>query len=42
MAGDWIKMRNDLGDDPAVVLIAAAIDSTEDAVVGKVVVDVES
>lgn len=35
MAGDWIKMRVDLGDDPAVVLIAACLDTTEDEVVGK-------
>lgn len=35
MAGDWIKMRVDLGDDPAVVQIAAALDISEDEVVGK-------
>lgn len=35
MAGDWIKMRVDLGDDPAVVQIAARLDTTEDEVVGK-------
>lgn len=35
MAGDWIKMRVDLGDDPAVVQMAARLDTTEDEVVGK-------
>lgn len=35
MAGDWIKMRVDLFDDPAVVSIAAACDLSEDEVVGK-------
>lgn len=35
MAGDWIKMRVDLGDDPGVVLIANACDVSEDEVVGK-------
>jgi hypothetical protein len=35
MAGDWIKMRVDLGDDPAVVQMAACLDTTEDEVVGK-------
>jgi len=35
MAGDWIKMRVDLRDDPAVIAIAAATDLDEDTVVGK-------
>lgn len=35
MAGDWIKMRVDLGDDPAVILIAAQTGISEDEVVGK-------
>lgn len=35
MAGDWIKMRNDLADDPAVISIAQACGLDEDTVVGK-------
>lgn len=35
MAGDWLKMRHDLGDDPAVIRLAAACRIDEDAVVGK-------
>lgn len=35
MAGDWIKMRVDLPDDPAVVSIALALEIDEDSVVGK-------
>lgn len=35
MAGDWIKMRNDLADDPAVIDMAAALGIEEDTVVGK-------
>lgn len=35
MAGDWIKMRIDLADDPAVIAIAAALDLDEDTIVGK-------
>lgn len=35
MAGDWIKMRMDLPDDPAVISISAAVELDEDAVVGK-------
>jgi hypothetical protein len=35
MAGDWIKMRNDLADDPAVVLVAGILDISEDEIVGK-------
>lgn len=35
MAGDWIKMRNDLAEDPAVIAIAGALDVEEDLVVGK-------
>ena len=35
MAGDWIKMRANLGDDPAVIAIARALHIDADAVVGK-------
>lgn len=35
MAGDWIKMRTDLADDPSVVAIAEATGLDEDHVVGK-------
>ena len=35
MAGDWIKMRNDLADDPAVIGIAARTGLDEFAVVGR-------
>jgi hypothetical protein len=35
MAGDWIKVRIDLVDDPAVIAIAARTGLDEDAVVGK-------
>lgn len=35
MAGDWIKMRKDLPDDPAVVRISRATGTDADAVVGK-------
>lgn len=35
MAGDWIKMRVDLADDPAVIAMAVDLGITEDAVVGK-------
>lgn len=35
MAGDWIKMRQDLHEDPAVVQIALLTDIDEDSVVGK-------
>jgi hypothetical protein len=35
VAGDWIKMRVDLSDDPAVVMIAARCGISEDEVVGK-------
>lgn len=34
MAGDWIPMRCDLTDDPAVIGIAADLELTEDHVVG--------
>lgn len=35
MAGDWIKMRNDLPDDPAVIAIAARLGLDEFAVIGR-------
>lgn len=35
MAGDWIKMRCDLAEDPAVIAMAAALEIEDDAVVGK-------
>lgn len=35
MAGDWIKMRIDLPEDPSVISIAADLDASEDLVVGK-------
>ena len=35
MAGDWIKMRIDLHEDPAVIEMAALLGIEEDAVVGK-------
>jgi hypothetical protein len=35
MAGDWLKMRHDIGDDPATIRIAALCGLDEDAVVGK-------
>lgn len=35
MAGDWLKMRHDLADDPAVIRMAAVCGLDEDAVVGK-------
>ena len=35
MAGDWIKMRMDLGDDPSVISMALAMDKSEDEIVGK-------
>jgi hypothetical protein len=35
MAGDWIKMRVDLSDDPAVIGMACALDCTEYEVVGR-------
>ena len=35
MAGDWIKVRLDLADDPAVIGIAGALGVDEDTVVGK-------
>lgn len=35
MAGDWIKMRTNLADDPAVIGIADALNLDEDTVVGK-------
>ena len=35
MAGDWVKLRLDLHDDPATIGIAAALGMAEDMVVGK-------
>lgn len=35
MAGDWIKMRIDIADDPAVIGIAGGLKVSEDEVVGK-------
>jgi len=35
MAGDWIKMRISIGDDPDVIAIAGRLDCDEDMVVGK-------
>lgn len=35
MAGDWIKMRTDLADDPAVVGMAAMLKTTEFDIVGR-------
>jgi hypothetical protein len=35
MAGDWIKMRNDLPEDPAVIGIAAILSIDEFSVVGR-------
>lgn len=35
MAGDWLKMRHDLADDPAVIRVAAELSIDEDMVIGK-------
>lgn len=35
MAGDWIKMRNDLADDPAVIGMAARLGVDEFSIVGR-------
>jgi hypothetical protein len=35
MAGDWIKMRTDLAEDPAVIAVAARLDVDEFAIVGR-------
>jgi hypothetical protein len=35
MAGDWLKMRHDLADDPAVIRLATLCGLEEDAVIGK-------
>jgi hypothetical protein len=35
MAGDWIKMRSGLADDPAVIAMAAGLELDEDTIVGK-------
>lgn len=35
MAGEWLKMRHDLADDPAVIRLADVVQIEEDAVIGK-------
>ena len=35
MAGEWLKMRHDLADDPAVIRLADIVRLEEDAVIGK-------
>lgn len=35
MAGDWIKMRSDLSDDPAVFKIAGALNLDRFSVIGR-------
>ena len=35
MAGDWLKMRMDLPEDPAVIAMAASFNVEEDLIVGK-------
>jgi len=35
LAGDWLKMRHDLADDPAVIRLASLCELDEDAVIGK-------
>jgi len=35
MAGDWLKMRHDLADDPAVIRVASELAIDEDMVIGK-------
>ena len=35
MAGDWIKMRCDLADDPAVIELSESLKISEDEVIGK-------
>lgn len=35
MAGEWLKMRHDLADDPAVIRLADVVQLEEDAVIGK-------
>lgn len=35
MAGDWIKMRCNLGSDPAVITLATVLDLDQDDIVGK-------
>lgn len=35
MSGDWIKMRDNLGEDPAVIAIADSLHLSRDAVIGK-------
>ncbi len=35
MAGDWLKMRHDLADDPSVIRVAADLSIDEDLVMGR-------
>jgi hypothetical protein len=35
MAGEWLKMRHDLADDPAVIRLADIVQLDDDAVIGK-------
>lgn len=35
MAGDWLKMRHDLADDPSVIRVASDLAIDEDLVIGK-------
>ena len=35
MAGEWLKMRHDLADDPAVIRLGELVQIEEDAVIGK-------
>jgi hypothetical protein len=35
MAGEWLKMRHDLADDPAVIRLADMVQLDDDAVIGK-------
>jgi len=35
VAGDWLKMRHDLADDPSVIRVASDLGTDEDAVLGK-------
>lgn len=35
MAGDWIPLRHDIFEDPAVICMAGRLDTDEDSIVGK-------